>query len=121
MAMVWRPSNCLRHFLNNILAVLRIVDNKAILYFEASSTSVALNWFRGMFPSLTSPPYDMMTFLQQSIFISQPRRHEHPGSTFISFCSHVQDVFWESHFDNHRTYTLSFCLLSLYDMHLALA
>ena len=27
--------------------VLRIVDNKAILYFEASSTSVALNWFRG--------------------------------------------------------------------------
>ncbi|KAI0307840.1 hypothetical protein B0F90DRAFT_72744 [Multifurca ochricompacta] len=29
--------------------VLRIVDNKAILYFEASSTSVALNWFRGLF------------------------------------------------------------------------
>ncbi|KAF8271353.1 RhoGEF domain-containing protein [Lactarius quietus] len=28
--------------------VLRIVDNKAILYFEASSTSVALNWFRGL-------------------------------------------------------------------------
>ncbi|KAI0004297.1 hypothetical protein BJV74DRAFT_439824 [Russula compacta] len=28
--------------------VLRIVDNKAILYFEASSTSVALNWFRAI-------------------------------------------------------------------------
>jgi hypothetical protein len=27
--------------------VLRIVDNKAVLYFEASSTSIALNWFRG--------------------------------------------------------------------------
>ncbi|KAN0125127.1 hypothetical protein V8E52_001679 [Russula decolorans] len=32
--------------------VLRIVDNKAVLYFEASSTSIALNWFRGMFPPL---------------------------------------------------------------------
>lgn len=28
--------------------VLRIVDNKAILYFEASSTSIALNWFRAI-------------------------------------------------------------------------
>ncbi|KAH9172745.1 GrfA protein [Lactarius sanguifluus] len=28
--------------------VLRIVDNKAILYFEASSTTVALNWFRAI-------------------------------------------------------------------------
>lgn len=52
--------------------------------------------------------HDMMTFLQQSIFTSQLRRHEHPGSTFISLYSHVQDVFfWESHFDNHHTYTLS--------------
>ena len=41
-------------FLNHIsCTVLRIVDNKAILYFEASSTSIALNWFRGMFPSLS--------------------------------------------------------------------
>ncbi|KAI0067701.1 hypothetical protein BV25DRAFT_1867513 [Artomyces pyxidatus] len=28
--------------------VLRLVDNKAILYFEASSTSVALTWFRAI-------------------------------------------------------------------------
>jgi len=28
--------------------VLRIVDNKAILYFEASSTSIALDWFRAI-------------------------------------------------------------------------
>ncbi|KAI9455853.1 hypothetical protein F5148DRAFT_1225326 [Russula earlei] len=28
--------------------VLRIVDNKAVLYFEASSTSVALDWFRAI-------------------------------------------------------------------------
>jgi hypothetical protein len=45
-------------FLNRILCqVLRIVDNKAILYFEAASTSIALNWFRGMsldFPHFTS-------------------------------------------------------------------
>ncbi len=29
-------------------AVLRLVDNKAILYFDAPSPSDALNWYRGM-------------------------------------------------------------------------
>jgi len=43
----------LRFLNDHSSTVLRIVDNKAILYFEASSTSVALNWFRGMFPSLS--------------------------------------------------------------------
>ena len=27
---------------------LRLVDNKAILYFDAPSPSDALNWYRGM-------------------------------------------------------------------------
>lgn len=45
------PFNCLCRFSTIFFCtVLRIVDNKAILYFEASSTSIALNWFRGMFP-----------------------------------------------------------------------
>ena len=30
-----------------LFTVLRLVDNKAILYFEATSTSDALTWFRG--------------------------------------------------------------------------
>lgn len=29
--------------------VLRLVDNKAILYFDAPSPSDALNWFRGKY------------------------------------------------------------------------
>ena len=28
--------------------VLRLVDNKAILYFDAPSPSDALNWYRGL-------------------------------------------------------------------------
>jgi hypothetical protein len=38
-----------RRAVANSCAVLRLVDNKAILYFEASSTSDALTWFRGAF------------------------------------------------------------------------
>ena len=51
MAMVWCPFDRLSFFNRFFPPVLRIVDNKAILYFEASSTSVALNWFRGKYPS----------------------------------------------------------------------
>lgn len=32
-----------------ITTALRLVDNKAILYFDAPSPSDALNWFRGQF------------------------------------------------------------------------
>ena len=35
-----------------MFAALRIVDNKAILYFEAPTTSDALTWFRGTFPPI---------------------------------------------------------------------
>jgi hypothetical protein len=30
-----------------IVSALRLVDNKAILYFDAPTPSDALNWFRG--------------------------------------------------------------------------
>ena len=35
------------------LSALRLVDNKAILYFDAPSTSDALTWFRGEPPQRT--------------------------------------------------------------------
>lgn len=38
----------------NVYAALRLVDNKAILYFEAPSTSDALTWFRGTQSSIIS-------------------------------------------------------------------
>ena len=37
----------------NLVAALRLVDNKAILYFDAPSPSDALNWYRGGSSSLT--------------------------------------------------------------------
>lgn len=53
---------------------LRIVDNKAILYFDAPSSSDALNWFRGMYQtrrdSRTSLNLSCSLF-QQSTSISQ--------------------------------------------------
>ena len=35
-----------------MMTALRIVDNKAVLYFEAPSTSDALTWFRGTYPEV---------------------------------------------------------------------
>jgi hypothetical protein len=46
MAMV---SSCvgLQSYDTNCLEVLRIVDNKAVLYFDAPTASKALEWYRG--------------------------------------------------------------------------
>jgi hypothetical protein len=35
------------HFLLTMVVALRLVDNKAILYFDAPTPSDALNWYRG--------------------------------------------------------------------------
>jgi len=34
------------------------------------------------------------------------------GAPSFFLCSHVQDVFWESHFDNHYTYNTLFLSVS---------
>lgn len=41
-------------FLKVPVLVLRLVDNKAILYFETPTTTDALNWFRGSAFSIVS-------------------------------------------------------------------
>lgn len=38
-----------------MVLALRLVDNKAILYFDVPSTTEALTWFRGMFTSRHCP------------------------------------------------------------------
>lgn len=49
------PSLPSRFRLTVCTIALRLVDNKAILYFDTPSTSDALNWFRGKHSNSTNP------------------------------------------------------------------
>jgi hypothetical protein len=62
----------------NLFVALRLVDNKAVLYFDAPSTSDALNWYRGKsFYHLTSE-FKLTYDHQPSICTYQHRKSNPP-------------------------------------------
>ena len=66
-----------------MVVALRLVDNKAILYFDAPSPSDALNWYRG--PSMSLPFFLGLTNVlgfQQSTYIFLPQK-PNKAQTFL--------------------------------------
>lgn len=60
------------HLLTSFPPGLRLVDNKAILYFDAPSASDALNWFRGMHMYSTSARFTKLTVFFVAINLHIP-------------------------------------------------
>jgi hypothetical protein len=54
------------------VSALRLVDNKAVLYFDAPSQSEALNWFRGKQVSSLFPPGEVLTEVVLAINLHIP-------------------------------------------------
>lgn len=91
------------------LSALRLVDNKAILYFDTPSTSDALNWFRGtLYAALPSESnansYHVSYQLAYSgfksviylfllsaspVFVAHHRSHAHRGIVIQSFIAGI--------------------------------
>ena len=70
------------HVIDFRALALRLVDNKAVLYFDAPGPSEALNWYRGKQVSSPFPLGEALTrAVQQLIYTYQHRKHNLTGSS----------------------------------------